>query len=403
VVEGSVLRAGERVRVTAQLLHAPTDRHLWAKSYEADDANVLTLQSELAQAIAGEIRVKLTPRERVRLATVRPVNREAHEAYLKGIYHFDRLDLAKGMEYYQQAVTLDPNYAPVWGRIARGYYYLGFFGAMAPHDAFPKLKGAAARALAIDESLAEAYGYRALYYLYYDWDWAAAEKEFRRALELKPSHAEISHTFGHYLMSMGRLKEGLEVCQRAVALDPVGVILTACLGWHCLFSRQVDDAVQPALKALSMDPDFFWAHLILGWAYEQTGQFEEAIAEYQNSVSLSGGMVITIAALGHVYALSGRRQEAQHVLAELAGRAQQSYVSSYDVATIYAGFRDADRIFEWLEKAYAERASFLLHLQWDPRFDPVREDPRFHALLQRIGLPEFKTETFEALAGWAAH
>ena len=401
LVEGSVLCAGERIRVTAQLLHAPSDRHIWAKSYETAAGDVLALQSELVQAIAGEIRVKVTPRVRARLSRVRPVNHEAHEAYLKGIYHFDKLELARGMEYFQQAVAIDPSYAAVWGRIARGYYYLGFFGAMAPHDAWPRLKDAAARALSLDDSLADAYGYRALSHLYYDWDWEATDRELRRAVELSPSHAELNHARGHFLMAMGRLREGVEVCTRAVALDPVGLILTACLGWHCLFSRRPEDAVQPSLKALRMDPNFFWAHLILGWAYELKGQYEQAIAAYKSAVEMSGGMVIAHAALGHAFARSGFRGEAGQVLADLAERSKQVYVSSYDVATIHAGFGDADAAFTWLDRAAEERASFLLHLQWDPRFDPLRGDPRFRALLERIGLPEYSTQEFEALAGWA--
>jgi tetratricopeptide (TPR) repeat protein len=195
-------------------------------------------------------------------------------------------------------------------------------------------------------------------------------------------------------------KEGIEVCTRAVALDPVGLILTACLGWHCLFSRQPDEAVQPLLRALRMDPNFFWAHLILGWNYELKGQLEEAIAEYKNAVEMSGGMVIAHAALGHAFARSGCRAEATQVLADLAERSRQMYVSAYDVATIHAGFGDADAAFAWLDRAVAERASFLIHLQWDPRFDPLHSDPRFHVLLQRVGLPEYSTQEFEALAGW---
>ena len=388
VVEGSVQRLGDRVRVTAQLIHAPTDQHLWARSYERDFGDLLALQSELAQAIAGEIKIKVSPRERARLAKVRPVHRECHDAYLKGIYHFDRLELAKGMEYFDQAMHLDPNYAPVYGRLARGYFYYGFFGAAAPREAFPKLKEVAAIGLQNDDGLAEAYGYRALAHLYYDWDWVEAERGFKRALELNPSHAELSHAYGHYLMVVGRVEEGLEMCKRAVELDPVGVILASCLGWHCLFSRQYDEAVEPLLKALRLDPNMFWAHLILGWTYEQKGMLEQAIAEYQQAVSLSGGMTISIAALGHIFGLSGKRGQAEQVLAELGERAKQSYVSAYDIATIYTGMGETERAFEWLDKAYEERSSFLMHIPWDPRLDPLRSDPRFSGLLARIGLPD---------------
>jgi serine/threonine-protein kinase len=387
IVEGSVQRSGDRVRITAQLIEAPTDRHLWAKSYERDLGDLLALESEVAQAIAGEIRIKLTPRERVRLARVRPVHREAHEVYLKEIYHFDRLDLPTGMNYFQQAIKLDPDYAPAYGRLARGYYYYGFFGVLPPKEAFSKLKETAATALQKDNALAEAYGYRALAHLYYDWDWAEADRGLRRALELKPSHAELSHAYGHYLMVMGRTEEGLAECKRAVELDPVGVILTACLGWHCLFSREYDEAVEPLLKALRMDPNLHWTHVILGWTYEQKGMFEQAITEYRDAISFSGGLVIAVAALGHALAVSGKRSEAHQVLAQLAERAQQSYVSAYDVATIYTGLGDREKAFEWLQKAYEEHSSFLIHIPWDPRFDTLHADPRYHDLLARVGLP----------------
>jgi len=225
------------------------------------------------------------------------------------------------MEYYGKAVELAPDHAAVLGRIARGYYYLGFFGAMAPHEAFPKPSEACAKALAIDDSLAEACGYRALSFLYYEWDWEGAD----------------------------------------------------------------------------------WAHLILGWAYELKGEYEQAIAEYKSAVALSGGVVIAHAALGHAFAQSGRPAEAEQVLADLVARSRQMYVSFYDIATIWPGFRDADKTFEWLDQAVEERASFLLHLQWDPRFDPLRDDARLRTLLTGIGIPEYSTVEFEALASWAGH
>jgi serine/threonine protein kinase/tetratricopeptide (TPR) repeat protein len=387
IIEGSILRAGERVRITAQLIHGATDQHLWAKSYERDVEDVLALQSEVAQAVVEEVRVKLTPRESARLSSVRRVNRAAHEAFLKGIYHFDRLEMARGMELFVESTTIDPTYAPAWGRLARGYYYLGLFGAMAPADAFSKLKDAAWKAQDLDPELAEAYGYRAMASLYYDWNWSAAGEELRRAIELKPSHAEISHVYGHYLMVMGRTGDGLAACEHALKLDPLGTIITACVGWHCLFSRRVDDAVAPALQALAMDPNLFWGHVILGWAYEQQGLADQSIAQYESAVTLSGGMALTVAALGHALARSGRTGEAQGVLAQLVERRASSYVSAYDIATIYVALEDREAAFRWLDEAYAEHASFLIHLNWDPRFDVLRPDPRLGNLLQRIGLP----------------
>jgi eukaryotic-like serine/threonine-protein kinase len=387
IIEGSVLRVGDRVRITAQLIHGPTDQHLWAKSYERDMVDILALQSEVARSIADEIRVKLTPRERSRLSTVRRINREAHEAYLKGIYHFDRLDMGRGMQYFLESTQIDPTYAPAWGRLARGYYYLGLFGVMAPVDAFSKLKEAAWKAQDLDPELAEAYGWRAMASLYYDWNWTAAGEELRRALELKPNHAEISHFYGHYLMVMGLAEQGLAACEHAMKLDPLGTIITACVGWHCLFSRQVDDAIAPALRALSMDPNLFWAHTILGWAYEQKGRSADAISEYEKAIPLSGGMVLNVAALAHALARFGRTKETHDVLAKLMEQRKTSYVSAYDIATIHVALGDRDSAFKWLDEAYAEHASFLIHINWDPRLDGLRSDPRFGDLLRRIGLP----------------
>jgi eukaryotic-like serine/threonine-protein kinase len=390
ILEGSVLRVGGRVRITAQLIHGATDQHLWAKSYEREAEDILALQSEVASAVAEEVRVKLTPREKTRLTAVRRVDRAAHEAYLKGIYHFDRLDMGRGMELFTESTRIDPTYAPAWGRLARGYYYLGLFGAISPTDAFSALKDAAWKAQDLDPDLAEAYGWRAMASLYYDWNWSATGEELRRALELKPSHAELSHFYGHYLMVMGDSAKGIAACERAIELDPFGTILSACVGWHCLFSRQIDDAIPPALRALDMDPNLFWAHTILGWAYEQQGLAEQSIAEYEKAVALSGGMVLNVSALGHALANFGRVEESRNVLEQLLERRKSSYVSAYDIATIHVALKDVEGAFHWLEEAFKERSSFLIHTNWDPRLDVLRCDPRFAALLRRIGLPALK-------------
>lgn len=404
IMVGSVLRVAGRVRISAQLIHGPTDSHLWSQSYERDLEDILTLQSEVARAIADEVMVTLTPKERTRLSQVRRVDRAAHEVFLKGVYHFDRGDLGRGMELFAESTTIDPTYAPAWARIARGYYYLGLFGALSPVEAFGKLKDAAWKAQDLDPELADAYGYRAMASLYYDWNWAGTGEEVRRALELKPNHAEISHFYGHYLMVMGRAEEGLRACEHAMELDPFGTIITACVGWHCLFSREIDEAVAPALHALEMDPNLFWGHTILGWAYEQQGRRDESIGAYEKAIALSGGMVLTIAALGHAYARFGRTAEAHAVLKELLERRKTSYVSAYDIATIHLALGDPDSAFAWLEEAYSERASFLIHIHWDPRFDPVRDDPRFDGLLRRIGLPSVaRSHPSNAIRAGSAH
>jgi tetratricopeptide (TPR) repeat protein len=258
---------------------------------------------------------------------------------------------------------------------------------MAPKAAHDLLNQAVNRALALDADAAEAYGYRALGRLYYEWDWAGAEADFKRALGLNPNHAELRHLYAHYLMAANRGDEGLLECRAAVERDPLGLILTACLGWHCLFSREYDAAIEPCLRALRMDPQLFWAHMILGWAYQQQGQLDEAIASYRTAVTHSARAPITVATLAHALGVTGQLSEARRLLEELERRAEMTYVSEYDMATIHVGLGDHDGAFAALDRAVAQHASLLIHIEWDPRFDILRSDPRFAAILRRIGLP----------------
>lgn len=387
LVVGSVQRAGDDVRISVQLIHAATDTHLWARSYQRTLGDVLTLQREVAAAIARELKVHLGARAHRRLARGRPVSTEAQEAYLRGIYHFDRLELDRGMQLFQQAVTLDPAHSAAYGRLARGYYYFLFFSILPPKNAYDLLNAAVDRTLALDPESAEAYGYRALGRLYYDWDWAGAEADFRRALDLNPNHAELRHVFAHYLMVVNQGDEGLVECRGAVARDPLGLILTACLGWHCLFSREYGAAVDPTLRALRMDPQLFFAHLILGWVYQQQGRLDEAIASYRTAVTTSAGAPIAIAALVHALGSAGQVTEARQLVEELERRGRTAYVSAYDVAAMNVGLGDHEGAFAALDRAVNEHASFLIHIEWDPRFDALRVDPRFDDVLRRIGLP----------------
>jgi tetratricopeptide (TPR) repeat protein len=249
------------------------------------------------------------------------------------------------------------------------------------------LNEAVDRALALNPDSAEAYGYRALGRLYYDWDLAGAESDFRRALDLSPNHAELRHAFAHYLMVANHGEEGLAECRGAVERDPLGLILTACLGWHCLFSREYDAALDPARRALRMDPQLYWAHLIMGWAYEQQGRFDEAIASYRVAVANSAETPMAVAALAHALALSGQAEDARQLLTALERRGRSAYVSAYDLAVINIGLGDYAGAFAALDRAVDEHSSFLVHIEWDPRFDAVRDHAEFDALLDRIGLP----------------
>ena len=389
IVEGGVLRSGERVRITAQLIYAPTDQHLWAETYEEDFRNIIQVQNQVAQAVAREIRINLASREQARRGEGRAPNPQAYEAYLKALYYSGRPpERAKAMEYFNQAIQLDPNYGAPYAALAGSYATPAFYDTIPPKEGYSKMREAASNALSRDDTLAEAHGYLALVKLHYDWDWAGAEQEFRRALELNPNHAGVRHDYAHFLMAMNRGTESLAQSERAVDLDPFSLGLMACLGWHRLFGRQYDQSIEQSLRTLQVNPNFLWAQINLAWAYEQTSMFDEAIAQFQTAAKLPGtASTLAMASLGHSYAVARRRGEAQAVLAQLTERAAKSYVSPYQIAAIYAGLGETDQAFAWLEKAYTERSSWLVHITWDPRLATLHADPRFSDLVRRIGLP----------------
>jgi serine/threonine protein kinase/Tfp pilus assembly protein PilF len=388
VVEGSVVASGDQVRITAQLIQARNDQHLWAESYQRNLRDILTLQNEVARTIAREIRANVTPQEQTRLASTRAINPQAHEAYLRGLYHNSRPgERAQAREAFNRAIQLDSDYAPPYAGLAGTYFIPAFFEIVSPRESFSAMRDAVTKALEKDDTLAEAHSYLALVKLHADWDWAGAEREFQRALELSPSHADVRHAHAHFLMAMGREEESLAESQRAVELNPVDAGLTACLGWHDVWAGKYDQAVQEALGALRMNPNIAFAKINLGWAYEQQSMFKEAIAQFEAAVSnpVFGPMAMTN--LGHVYAVSGQKQQAQEMLARLKQRSAQGYVSPYQIAAIHAGLGEEDLAFEWLEKAYAERTGWMVHIKWDPRLANLHLDPRFQDLVRRIGLP----------------
>ncbi len=387
VVEGSVQRSGNRVRVTAQLVRASDDRHLWANTYERDFPDVLALQDEVASAIAKQVESRLGGPKPAPPPKVQAVNIEAYENYLRANYYFDNFDLQKSIDYYHQAIKLDPNYAPAYAHMAEAYSFLAFFGTVSPREGWGKTKEAASIAVQKDERLPEGHGALALAKLHYDWDFAGAEQEFKRALELNPSDADVRHEHAHYLMAVGRLAESEAESKRAVELDPVGDGLTSCLCWHSFAARDYDEAVRLAAKFLKSQPDDPWERTILGWTYEQKQMPEQAVAEFKRAVEIAKGDPFFVAALGHAYAIAGNRREAEKILQTLSDRAKKSYVSPFDVALIYAALGEKDKAFALLDKAVAERSTFLVYSKWEPRLDPLRSDPRFQELLRRIGLP----------------
>jgi TolB-like protein/DNA-binding winged helix-turn-helix (wHTH) protein/Flp pilus assembly protein TadD len=391
VVEGSVQRAGNRVRVTAQLVRAADDRHLWAETYERDFRDILALQDDVASAIAKQVESRLGGPQPQPLAKAQAISPEAYETYLKANYYLDQFDLQKSIEYYNQAIKLDFNFAPAYAHMARAYFFLAFFGTVSPKEGWGKVKEAAALAVEKDEHLPEGHGALGLAKLHYDWDFVGAEREFKRGLELNPNNADIRHDYAHYLMAMGRVVESEAESKRALALDPMGDALNSCLCWHSFAARDYDQSVRLAQKFLTSQPDDPWELTILGWDYQQKRMPEQAVAKFRKAVEGTKDTPFNsfyLAALGHGYALAGNRPEAEKVLQTLSDRGKKSYVSPFDLAVIHAGLGEKDEAFTLLEKSIAERSTFLVYTKWEPRLDPLRSDPRFTQILKRIGLPE---------------
>ncbi len=392
VVEGTVVRSGNRVRIAGQLIHARTDTHLWAKNYESDLRDILAVQSDVAQAIAHEIQIKLTPQEQARLAAIRPVDPEAYEAFLRGRYYWYKRTpdaLQKALECLQRAIARDPTYALAHAGLADAYNSLGWdlFAVLPPAEAFPKAKAAAEKALELDSNCGEAHAALAWTAAGYNWDWGTAEREFRRGVELKPQYGPAHIWYSHFLKVMGRAEEAFEESKRAIECDPLGLVLNMHMGWHYLYQREFHQAIEQLSKTLELDPGFILARMFLGETYEQVGMFEEAIAEFEKAVNLSQRYPIYLAGLGHAYAVSGQRAEALKTIEELQQLSSQMYVPARGIAEIYIGLGDKERAFAWLDKALDQRNGWLIHLKGNPRYDSLRTDPRYADLVRRIGLP----------------
>jgi TolB-like protein/Flp pilus assembly protein TadD len=390
VVEGSVLRAGDRVRINAQLIQAKTDQHLWAESYEKDIRDILTLQSEVARAIAREIKVKLTPGEHTRLTQTRPVNREAHDAYLKGRYFsfkYTEEGLKKSVQYHERALEIDPAYASAYAGLADAYNYFGWFG-MPPKEAFPKAKAAAAKALEIDETIAEAHSALGYIATYYDWNWTSAERELRRALELNPSYATAHLFFSWYWNCHGAVDRALEAVRKAKELDPLSTPISGNVATALWLGRLYDQAIDHLQRLLELDPNSPIVHFVLGLSYVEKKKYSEAIEAHRTSVTLSQGAPEFVAWLGRTYGVAGKRDEALKILDQLTETSKRRYVSPHAIARVYLGLGDMDKVIEWLNRAYEDRSGWMAYMKVDPSLDPLRGDARFQDILRRMNFPE---------------
>ncbi len=389
VIEGSVQRSGERVRITAQLIHAPTDTHLWAESYERELRDVLALEDDVARAIAREIKVNLTPQAEARLTGAHPVNVEAHDDYLKGRFFWNQRTpegLKKAIEYFRQALERDPKYAAAYAGIADAYYLLPSFTDVAPREAWPKAREAAQKALELDDTLAEAHTSLASIKCYQDWDWDGAGREFERAIELNPNYANAHLWYGRYLAALARHDKAIAEIKRAQEIDPFSPTISGNLATAYYVARRYDQAIQESQKAIELAPNFPDSHLLLGSAYREKRNYREALAELQEAVKLSRDNRRALATLAYTYAVSGKKGEARTILGQLRREAKQHYVSPFHLAAVYVGLGENDHAFEMLRQAYEEHSEFLIFVNVTPIFDRVRSDPRFQDLLRRVGL-----------------
>jgi TolB-like protein/Tfp pilus assembly protein PilF len=384
VVEGSVLRAGERVRITAQLIQASSDEHLWSDSYERDLHDVLALQGEVAQAIAGEIELQLSGPEEPGEAA-RPVDPEALEAYLKGRHHWNKrtgADIRKSIEYFEKAIALDPDWALAHSGLAQAYVLLANYDPSArPRDSMPRARAAAERALELDDELAPAHTALAAVRQWYDWGWEGAEAEFQRALELDPSYATAHAWYG--FLAITKKKDAIKHIQRARELDPLSMIIGTQMGMGLLYAREYDRSIETLRETLELDPRFALAQVILAQAYAAKGMNEEAV-EVAERLARTDPEPQRMVTLALAYAGAGRREDALGILEEV----RASAIYPLYVAYVYAALGDADAAFEWLEKAYERRSLQLTLIRVTPALDPLRSDPRFQDLLRRIGFPE---------------
>ena len=390
VVEGSVLRSGNRVRISAQLIRARSDQHLWTESYERDLRDVLALQSEVARNVANSIRIQVTPMEAGRLESTSPVNEEAYQLYLKGRYHWNKRNpdaLNKSLEYFQQAVSKDPQYAPAYAGLADTYRLLGQFAVLPLRVSTDKAKAAAQTALKLDKDLAEAHASLGIGSLMDHFDWRQADRELSTAIELNPGYASAYQWRAVSLASTGRVEEGVNMARRAQELDPLSLIINAYLGFAYYESRNYDSAADQCKKTLELDPNFAVAHSYLALAYAQKGAYELALEEARKGVELSGGAANLKVMLAVVTAAAGKRTEAQQMAVQLAGAAHEGYLNPAEIGVIYAQLGEKDRAFQWLETAYEEGSIWTAFLKSEAALDSLRSDPRFGRLLREVGLP----------------
>ena len=390
ILEGSVQKSGDAVRVNVQLIKAANDSQVWAETFDRKLTDIFSVESDVAKAIADQLRAHITRQEEQVIAAKPTKNIEAYDAYLRGRYFWNKRTsdgIKHAIEHFQQSIERDPDFALGHAGLADSYIALTFYNFAAPHETMPKAKESAIKALALDNPLAEAHASLAHILMNYDWNWAAAEKEFKRSIELKPDYATAHEWYAiHYLTATGRFEEAVQEMKRALELEPASLVMNTFMGATLYYAGRYDEAIDQCRRTIEMDPNFAVAHWHLGLAYEQRQVLDAATEEFKKAISLSAGSPLMKAALGRAYAKSQKKHEANEMLNELSELSKQQYVSAYEVATIYVALGNNEQAFQLLEQAYGEHSFHLVYLNVSPQFKPVSSDPRFQDLVQRIGL-----------------
>ena len=385
VLEGSVRRAGQRIRVTIQLVDARSGFQVWSERYDRQMEDIFDLQDDIARAVTQRLKVSLGAGARRSTS-----NLEAYDLYLKGRYYWAQRPqgIGKAIGYFERAIDKDPNYARARAGLADCYVTLGSWenGTMPPIEAMAKAKEAAGKALELDERLAEAHTTLAYRTTHHDWDWACAEAQFQHAFELNPNYAVCHHWYSHYLTAVGRTEESLQASKRCLELDPLDLVINVHMAWHYQFARQYEQAIEQCWKTSELHPNSFWPAYFFGLAYEQQDHIDHALEQFRASVSMSGNVTFATAALGHLYGIAGKSDEARVVYQELKTRAERAYVPAYDIALVCTGLGWNDEALEYLARAHQERSGWITYLKVDPRLDPLRHDARFVDLLRCVRL-----------------
>jgi serine/threonine protein kinase/Flp pilus assembly protein TadD len=389
ILEGSVRRADNQVRIVAQLIDATNDEHIWAQTYDKEMTQIFAIQSDVAQQIAAALRAKLSPAEKGRIEKKQTENAEAYQLYLKGRFYWNKRlpeDLNTALDYFRQAIEKDPLYALAYAGSASAYVLFPQLGILHPEEWFVKARNAAMKALEIDSTLAEAHAVLGLIACDQDYDWVAAEKHFKRAIDYDPGYPTAHQWYSHILVYTGRFDEALSEAKRAQELDPLSLIINVNLGGMLYFDRQYDRSIKQLQNTVALDTTSPWGHMSLSKVYEAQGRFQDAFKECEIGYRLGGNVPLFLGRLGKAYAIAGRKKDAMNVLNELIPLAQRGNAVSFGIATIYFGLGDKDKTFEWLEKAYQMRDYPLPSLGTDPLWDDLRADPRCIALLKKMGL-----------------